>query len=284
MTFLGNAPEVSKRRSKITNPLTEKKINLGGPKHKQLIKESVLDENGNDIRPNIVHETIKVNVIHNLPKDMINTLTNIMPIESVLSLCKSNKKYNEWICNDANFWKTRLKNDFGVTLPSPEEIRYRIEYKNSNINPKIKSYLNKYLQGFRKMSKKKQNNVYEDYMYHMKYGSSSIIRRYENNIIQKLSPNFMSMNLREQLKASLPFFYRFDTDSYKYNVKDPIKRFLKTYNNVYDDNGRRVFNMTKEFGDEILDVYGTTILLLGIEYHKKIQEKKGDDFWIDSRI
>lgn len=281
---------MSKRKGKITsplitNPLTEKKIYLGGTKHKQLIEKGVLDENGNDIRPDIIHETIKVNVIHNLSKDMINTLTNIMPIESVLNLCKSNKKYNEWICNDANFWKTRLKNDFGVTLPSPEEIRYQIEYKNSNINPKIKSYLNKYLQGFRKMSKKKQNNVYEDYMYHMKYESSSIIRRYENRVIQKLSPKFMKMDFGEQLKASLPFLYRFAyTDSYISNVKYPIKRFLKTYNNVYDDNGRRVFNMPKGTDEETLDVYGTTILLLGIEYHKKIQEKKGDDFWIDSRI
>ncbi len=35
---------------KILNPLSERKINLGGPKHKQLIEEGILDANGVDIR------------------------------------------------------------------------------------------------------------------------------------------------------------------------------------------------------------------------------------------
>ena len=55
--------------SVLKNPLTNKKIKMGGPKHKELIKLGILDSKGYDIRGIKGEETIKTQ-----PKEIISKI------------------------------------------------------------------------------------------------------------------------------------------------------------------------------------------------------------------
>ena len=63
-----------------------------------------------------------------LPKDIINIIISLLPIESVLSLSETNKYYNI-ICNNNNFWKHRLGNDVSIII-TDDAINWKDEYMN----------------------------------------------------------------------------------------------------------------------------------------------------------
>jgi hypothetical protein len=52
--------------------------------------------------------------MNELPKDIIIYLALNMDILDVLSICKASKKFNQNICNNKNYWISKLKKDFDI--------------------------------------------------------------------------------------------------------------------------------------------------------------------------
>ena len=50
--------------------------------------------------------------VKDLPKDILVLLALDLDVESVLNLCLSSKKINRKVCENRDFWRSRLKKDF----------------------------------------------------------------------------------------------------------------------------------------------------------------------------
>lgn len=75
------------------------------------------------------------------PKDVIVYLALTLDLPEILSLCRTNSKFNNIVCENQSFWRNKLKKDYHVTDIPP--IGPYTEYK----NPKeYYEYITKHLQ------------------------------------------------------------------------------------------------------------------------------------------
>ena len=71
--------------------------------------------------------------MNTLPKDVINVILSLSPVESILSLSQVNKYYNticNTICNNNNFWKQRLCHDYSIIIKDDQDnsMNWKNEY------------------------------------------------------------------------------------------------------------------------------------------------------------
>lgn len=125
-------PKTVKLTKKIVNPISKRKINLGGPKHKELIKNGILDKNGK-----LIHQSKKLTVtkttkatkaiktiktiktekdlsyLANISVDMARKILSDMTYDDILEACSVNKYFETKVCNDV-FWKSLVREKFNM--------------------------------------------------------------------------------------------------------------------------------------------------------------------------
>ena len=75
--------------------------------------------------------------MNQLNKDEIFTIALMLDFPDVLSLCRTNKRINQFVCQNKNFWISKLKQDYNVI--------YLAISPNKLGNPKLYyQYLQKY--------------------------------------------------------------------------------------------------------------------------------------------
>ena len=66
----------------------------------------------------------KIQNLYKQPAEILIRMTEILPIIHVINLCKTNKYFNEVMCNNNVFWIKRLKQDFNITYTNdPDEAK-----------------------------------------------------------------------------------------------------------------------------------------------------------------
>ena len=78
-------PETQK--TSIVNPITTRKINLGGTTHLRLIKEKVLDGDGKDIRKKVVKVKTQIS------DDVVGTIMSFLPTKIIPKVAKQHQRY-----------------------------------------------------------------------------------------------------------------------------------------------------------------------------------------------
>ncbi len=110
---------------KIENPKTGNLILVNGPTFKKLIDEGYLYKNKiltkkleslkitKTSKTTKASKTVKTTTILDLPKDMLYKVMEKKSISEIFSMCNSNKHLDAFLCKNENFWRKRLKDDFG---------------------------------------------------------------------------------------------------------------------------------------------------------------------------
>ena len=71
-----------------------------------------------------------------LPNDMVVYIALSMDIPEVLSLCQTSKRINQIVCDNNNFWISKLKRDYDITMEDPSTTKSA--YKNiTNVIKKV---------------------------------------------------------------------------------------------------------------------------------------------------
>lgn len=92
--------KVKSGKKRITNPDTQRLINLGGPTHKKLIKEGMLDEKGIVLtKKMITHSKKSPFKYSNIVKSDLNTFYQLMEDEFdiIINPLKTKNKFKKWI-------------------------------------------------------------------------------------------------------------------------------------------------------------------------------------------
>ena len=55
-------------------------------------------------------------------KDLLVKLALDLDLPSILSLCQTNKRANQVICQSDTFWRNKLIQDFGINEPNPKQV------------------------------------------------------------------------------------------------------------------------------------------------------------------
>lgn len=69
--------------------------------------------------------------LDNLPTDILLLVALELPPEDLMSLCNTNKKFNERICGNDDFWYNKIQKDFNVpqVRPAPNNWSLRQTYR-----------------------------------------------------------------------------------------------------------------------------------------------------------
>jgi hypothetical protein len=88
----------------------------------------------------------------NVSKDVIVKIAIILELPDILSLCRASKRFNTFVCENRDFWITRLRNDYGI--------RY-LDMINLDISPDKKGNPKKYYQLLTQIQGKSLNEILE---------------------------------------------------------------------------------------------------------------------------
>ena len=161
-----------RRRKKVSKPKTPPRTS---PKPNPLLKVPAIGEES----------------LSSVSMDMMSVIVDKMPTESVIELCKTNKRFNA-VCND-DFWKKRLKRDFKAKQPTNKEL-YVVYYDDKNMNKYIRTFFKKYIPAFDKMLVESRVALYSAYLTFFEKTYLREIAGFSNLIVDYGKKKFKSLS------------------------------------------------------------------------------------------
>ncbi len=197
-----------RRRKKVSTPRTS-------PKPNPLLKVPAIGEES----------------LSSVSMDMMSVIVDKMPTESVIELCKTNKKFNA-VCNE-DFWKKRLKRDFKAKQPTNKEL-YVVYYDDKNMNKYIRTFFKKYIPAFDKMLVESRVALYSAYLTFFEKTYLREIAGFSNLIVDYGKKKFKSLS---HLKQNGFFWDTINEDPLVLGQRidtNPIEKFVRGYSKSFE--------------------------------------------------
>ena len=133
-------------------------------------------------------------------KDIAVKIALMLDLPEVLSLCRTNKKFNEYVCNNKIFWNNRLVQDFG---------KYGHNVKNMEISSK----------NYYQIVKKFGNiGIYNIYYNSVKYGAVKTMRIILRD--NRFDPKHLENGIKIAIKKGYVDMVRLLLDDHRINTTD----------------------------------------------------------------